>query len=204
MDTTFSVDSNNNKAYVEIRDYLFKELKPIVKNKQPIIFLCIGTDRCTGDCLGPLVGHKLKFLTRSNIYIYGTLENPIHSKNLSTILTRINETFSNPYIIAIDACLGSVNNIGKIFIEKKALLPGTALNKELPPVGDMSITGIVNISGNYDFIVLQNTRLNTVMNLSECISNGVYHFILKCCGGKNQKLEEKLESMFFTENSKAL
>ena len=57
----------------------------------------------------------------------------------------------NPYIIAIDSCLGSLNNIGKIFIKNSPLLPGLALNKELPPVGEMSITGIVNISGNLNF-----------------------------------------------------
>ena len=27
-----------------------------------IVILCIGTDRSTGDCLGPLVGHKLKLI----------------------------------------------------------------------------------------------------------------------------------------------
>lgn len=203
MDTTFSVDSNSLTAYAKIRDYLFKELKPIVKSNRPIIFLCIGTDRCTGDCLGPLVGHKLKFLARKNIYIYGTLENPIHSKNLETILTRINENFTDPYIIGVDASLGSASNIGKIFIDKKPLKPGMALNKELPPVGEMSITGIVNISGNYEFIVLQNTRLHTVMTLSDCISKGIYHFTLKCYGGKRTKLEEELQNLFF-DNSKAL
>ena len=27
--------------------------------KRPLIFLCIGSDRATGDSLGPLVGHQL-------------------------------------------------------------------------------------------------------------------------------------------------
>ena len=49
---------------------------------RPIIFVCIGTDRSTGDSLGPLVGYKLKYLSKNNIYIYGTLENPIHAKNM--------------------------------------------------------------------------------------------------------------------------
>ena len=44
----------------------------------------------------------------------------------------------------------------------------------------MSITGIVNISGNFEFMMFQNTRLFTVMSLADCISNGIYHFILKC------------------------
>ena len=29
---------------------------------RPILFLCIGSDRVPGDCLGPLVGYKLERL----------------------------------------------------------------------------------------------------------------------------------------------
>lgn len=100
-------------------------------------------------------------------------------KNIVNKLNEINFNFINPYIIAIDSCLGSINNIGKVFIQKKPLLPGLALNKNLPAVGDMSITGIVNVSGGFDFLVLQNTRLYTVMNLADSISRGIYYFILK-------------------------
>lgn len=175
----FSIDSSSLTAYIKIKDYLLNELQPILNENRPIIFICIGSDRSTGDSLGPLVGYKLKSLPRNNIYVYGTLENPIHAKNMVSMLDEINSTFKNPYIVAIDSCLGSLNNIGKIFIQKKPLFPGLALNKQLPAVGEMSITGIVNISGSFEFLVLQNTRLNTVMNLADSISRGIYYFILK-------------------------
>ena len=184
MDDCFSIDSNSPNSYCKIRDYLYKELKPIVKENRNIIFLCIGTDRSTGDSLGPLIGYKLRYLQKKNFYIYGTLLNPIHSKNLALILDRIHENFDNPFIIAIDACLGHIEHIGKIFIRNKPVCPGLALNKTLPPVGDMSITGIVNISGAFEFMVLQNTRLFTVMSLADSISNGIYHFVLKCSDSK--------------------
>jgi putative sporulation protein YyaC len=175
----FCVNSSSFAASIKIKDYLLNELLPILNDNRPIIFVCIGTDRSTGDSLGPLVGHKLKYFSRNNIYIYGTLENPIHAKNLVITLDKINLNFKNPYIIAIDSCLGSINNIGKIFIRKKPLMPGLALNKKLPVVGEMSITGIVNISGSFDFLVLQNTRLHIVMTLADSISKGIYYFILK-------------------------
>lgn len=184
MDNDFTIDSTSPNSFGDIRDYLYRELKPIIKTSRPIIFLCIGTDRSTGDSLGPLIGYKLRFLKRKNFYIYGTLESPIHSKNISLILNRIHENFDNPFIIGVDACLGSFQNIGKIFIKKEPLMPGLALNKDLPPVGDMSITGVVNISGSFEFMVLQNTRLYTVMSLADSISSGIYHFILKSVGGK--------------------
>lgn len=173
------IDANLPASYCEIRDYLYNRLIPIINSKRHIIFLCIGTDRCTGDSLGPLVGYKLQLLPHENFYIYGTLETPIHAKNIIEVLNKINTYFNNPYIIAIDACLGSVQNIGKIIIENRPIMPGSSLNKELPSVGDISISGIVNISGAYEFLVLQNTRLNTVMKLADCIYMGIYQFILK-------------------------
>ncbi|MBC8060977.1 MAG: spore protease YyaC [Clostridiaceae bacterium] len=168
----------------EFRDILTEHLSVLVRSHRTIIFLCIGTDRSTGDSLGPLVGEKLKFITRDNIFFYGNLEKPIHAKNLCDTISSIYSTYENPYVIAIDACLGSLQNVGKIFIEAKPLLPGSAMNKDLPKVGDLSITGIVNISGALEFMVLQNTRLYTVMKLADVISNGIYHSILKTVGGR--------------------
>lgn len=178
-----SIDSLFPTSYIELGEFLYENLKEIINENREIIFICIGTDRCTGDSLGPLVGYKLKSfykeMPKNNIYIYGSLESPVHSKNLCNIIDKIKANFNNPYIIAIDSCLGKINNIGKVFVNNNPIFPGLAVNKELPPVGDLSITGIVNISGNYEFIILQNTRLYTVMSLADCISQGIIHFINK-------------------------
>lgn len=183
-DEKFVVDCKEEDSVFKLRDKLSDELYPIIRSHRSIIFLCIGTDRSTGDCLGPLVGDKLKFLNRDNIYFYGNLESPVHAKNLCSILEIIKNRYKSPYVVAIDACLGTIQNVGKIFVEKKPLFPGSAMNKDLPKVGDMSITGIVNISGALEFVVLQNTRLYTVMALADVISNGIYHSIIKTIGGK--------------------
>lgn len=187
MEDVFSIDSLTPNSYLDIKNYLYDNLKNIVLENRTIIFLCIGTDRCTGDSLGPLVGYNLKSCIPKGIfYIYGTLETPVHSKNIETIINNIYSNFKNPYIVAIDASLGSVKNIGKVFVAKKPLQPGLALNKNLPSVGDISITGIVNIGGNFEFLVLQNTRLYVVMNLVETIYRGIFHFILKISKEINQ------------------
>lgn len=184
MEKRVMFDSSVTSSIFSLRDTLSEFLSPVVKSNKTIVLLCIGSDRSTGDSLGPLVGHKLKFLTRENFYIYGNLENPVHAKNLCETIEEIHKKFKNPYIIAIDACLGSIQNIGKVCIEEKPLSPGSAMNKNLPEVGDLSITGIVNISGSLEFMVLQNTRLYTVMQLAETISEGIYHSVLKTIGGK--------------------
>jgi putative sporulation protein YyaC len=188
-------DSTSSSSILQIRDFLYTELSPIIRSKRTIVIICIGTDRSTGDSLGPLVGYKLKCLVRKNLIIYGDLEEPIHAKNLVPTLESINSQFNDPYIIAIDASLGKLQHVGNIYIEKKPLFPGMALNKALPSVGDLSITGIVNISGNFEFMVLQNTRLFTVMTIADTISKGIYHFAIKALGGKNSSLEGVLNSI---------
>ena len=35
------------------------------QGKKGVVFLCIGTDRSTGDSLGPLIGYKLRDMKRS-------------------------------------------------------------------------------------------------------------------------------------------
>ena len=177
-------DALSDNCIYDIREVLSQELTKVIKDNRDIVILCVGTDRSTGDSLGPIVGDKLKFLVRDKVFIYGNLENPVHAKNISETNDLILKNHDNPYIIAIDASLGSLQNVGKIIIESKPLCPGAALNKNLPPVGDLSIVGIVNISGSLEFMVLQNTRLYIVMKLAEIISSGIYHSILKTIGGR--------------------
>ncbi|MBQ6820454.1 MAG: spore protease YyaC [Clostridium sp.] len=179
----FPIDSFSPNSYIDIGNFLFNNLYSIYNSGRDIIFICIGTDRCTGDSLGPLVGYKVKKAlykyNNLNIFIYGSLETPIHSKNIVNITNKIYNNFTNPYIIAIDSSLGLTNNIGKVFIDNDPIYPGSAVNKDLPPIGDLSIKGIVNISGSYEFLILQNTRLYTVVSLANCISKGILLFINK-------------------------
>ena len=179
------IDCNDKNCIYSLRDLLSNEISSVIKTNKTIIILCIGTDRSTGDSLGPLIGEKLGFLTRSKIVLYGNLKNPVHAKNLCDIAKEIECTYKKNYIIAIDASLGSIQNVGKIIVESKPILPGAAMKKNLPPIGDLSITGIVNVSGALEFMVLQNTRLFTVMQLADIISKGIYHSIIKTFGGKN-------------------
>jgi putative sporulation protein YyaC len=137
-----------------------------------IVVLCIGTDRSTGDCLGPLTGTKLKTL---NLFphIYGTLDEPVHATNLEAQLKIINTDYSQPYIIAVDACLGKLENVGCVTIGHGSVKPGAAVNKDLPAVGNAYITGIVNVGGFMEHLVLQSTRLNLVMKMADTIAHGL-------------------------------
>jgi putative sporulation protein YyaC len=139
-----------------------------------LIILCIGTDRSTGDSLGPLIGTKLIVLGADPGMVYGTLENPVHAVNLQETIETIYSKHSCPFIIAVDACLGRSESIGYVSIKEGPVQPGTGVNKNLPAIGDLQIVGIVNVGGFMEYMVLQNTRLNLVMKMAELISQGVF------------------------------
>ncbi|MDD2553928.1 MAG: spore protease YyaC [Desulfotomaculaceae bacterium] len=141
--------------------------------ENPRVLLCIGTDRSTGDCLGPLVGSKIDRLQQDFFEVYGTLNNPVHASNLKDTLEKIHNKYNNPLIIAVDACLGRIENVGCINLGDGSLRPGAGVSKSLPPVGQIHITGIVNVGGFMEYMVLQNTRLNIVMRLADTIANGL-------------------------------
>ncbi len=142
---------------------------------RPVVFLCIGSDRYTGDALGPLVGTYLE--EKSNCIIYGSLECPVHAGNLVETINLINQKFYHPIIIAIDACLGKYNEIGNMEIWEGGLHAGIAVGNRLPCVGHISIVGVVNAGGQIGYIDLQSTPLSIVIKLSkvigEALSEGV-------------------------------
>jgi len=139
----------------------------------PKVLLCIGTDRSTGDCLGPLVGSKLNLLQQDFFAVCGTLDKPVHATNLKETLESINKIYHNPFVIAVDACLGRLESVGCIHLGDGSLMPGAGVNKDLPPVGQIHITGIVNVGGYMEYMILQNTRLNLVMRLADVIVGGL-------------------------------
>ncbi|MGI6422154.1 MAG: spore protease YyaC [Syntrophomonadaceae bacterium] len=142
-------------------------------SRRDLVYLCIGTDRATGDCLGPLVGNKLSTLLPS-AHVYGTLEQPLHALNLESTLQSIDRNYAYPLLIAIDAGLGQADRVGFLTIRKGSLSPGLALNKKLPPVGDIHIIGTVNVSGFCEHLILQNTRLFIVYKMAEILARALF------------------------------
>ena len=153
--------------------------KGIMSGHKSIVFVCIGTDRSTGDSLGPLIGYKLNNLKCRNIFVFGNLDSPVHAKNLGEVMSRIHSEYGNPFIVAIDACLGKMEHVGCVTVGEGSIKPGSGVNKDLAPVGNIHITGIVNFGGFMDFLILQNTRLSTVMKMADLISSGIKYVLWK-------------------------
>lgn len=158
----------NPLAYYEIAYFLKDYI-----NKETII-VCIGTDRCIGDCLGPLIG---TLLTSKNfpLPVYGTVSDPIHALNIDIKLDKIKELHPNSNIIGIDACLGDSESIGEIQARDYPVHPGKGVGKSLPNVGETSIIGIVDSNDSGEIFTNNNIRLNLVLNMAKVITHALIH-----------------------------
>lgn len=138
------------------------------------IIVCIGTDRCIGDCLGPVVG---SMLVDKNfpLKVYGTIPSPIHALNLDSNLKLIKKNNPNSKIIGIDACLGDEKSIGEIQARDYPIHPGKGVGKSLPNVGNSSIIGIIDSSDNNELFTNRNIRLNLIIEMSKVITNAIIH-----------------------------
>lgn len=143
-----------------------------------VVFLCIGTDRSTGDSLGPLIGYKLRARGMGQkrlcpAAVFGTLDRPVHAMNLEQYLEFVTKNFPRHVIVAVDASVGNREHIGYVTLGKGALKPGLGVSKDLSEVGDIFITGIVGGCTSFDPVMLQSIRLSVVMHLADCICEGI-------------------------------
>lgn len=162
-------NSTNSSSGVKMGKILCDIVSKNILPNQEIIILCIGSDRSTGDSLGPLIGHQFRDYISPGMYLIGDLNQPVHAANLNYCLKTISKTFDNPYIIAIDASLGKEDHVGYMTLATGPLKPGLGVKKKLPEVGDIHITGIVNSSRDMEFSTLQTTRLSIIFQIADAI-----------------------------------
>jgi len=190
------INANEPGAFINFTNQLYALLlNNLIKGYKSVVFICIGTDRSTGDSLGPLIGYKIGNLRYKNVHVYGNLENPVHAKNIEDTVNDIYKNHEKPLIIAIDACLGKMDHIGYVNIGQGSIKPGSGVKKDLRPVGDIFITGIVNCGGFMELLILQNTRLSVVMKMADIISSGIKYVLWKI----NRQREELID--FYNNNT---
>ena len=109
MNKTWSIWGNSIKNNAREIGLCFDE-NPVV--------LCIGTNKLLDDCLGPMVGSLLKKMGYKG-FVYGTLDAPISSLNLSEALAFLKATHKGKKLLIVDASTTShLERIGKIVLAK--------------------------------------------------------------------------------------
>jgi putative sporulation protein YyaC len=133
-----------------------------------MIFLCIGTDRSSGDCLGPWVGTLLQEAGFPGVI--GTLEKPCDADELPKVIPTLPDTGK---ILALDAGLGRPESVGCYLVAASPLIPARSVGNKFPPLGTYSIAGIVNTVGPKPYWTLQNTSLFRVMNMARELAEAI-------------------------------
>ena len=169
----FNSDRNFKAEAFASRLHQMIEEEKARQGKKGVVFLCIGTDRSTGDSLGPLIGYKLRDMKTSSAAVFGTLERPVHAMNLEEYARVIKNCYHDCLVVAVDASVGNREHVGYLTLGKGALRPGLGVSKELGAVGDIFITGIVGGCSSYDPLMLQSVRLSVVMRMADCISKSI-------------------------------
>lgn len=153
------------------RSRLQAGLSSIKAAHREVIWLCIGTDKQLADSLGPLIGTML-YHAAPGIGVVGRLDAPVHAKNLRSQVRRLWQNHPDAVIIAIDAAAGPHGQIGRIRLREGGLLPGKALAKSLPVVGDYSLTAVVQVHSHFRNEV-KPPGLGLIYNLAATISAAI-------------------------------
>ncbi|WP_281889727.1 spore protease YyaC [Paenibacillus sp. YYML68] len=135
---------------------------------EELVFICIGTDRSTGDSLGPIVGTMLQEAGYTGVI--GTLEHPLDASNMHA---RLIEIPPGSVALAIDACLGQASSVGWYQVSNRPLAPGKSVGKQLPLLGTYSIAAIVNVDQGQKYSILQSTSLYKVMMMAKEITTAI-------------------------------
>lgn len=168
-----------NKAKVHYKDMLaYYDIAYFLKDyiDENTLVVCIGTDRCIGDCLGPMVGTLLRD-SSFPLPVYGTISDPIHALNLEKKINEIKLMHPKSNIIGVDACLGDSDCIGEIQGRDYPIHPGKGVGKTLPDVGETSIIGIVDSSDNNELFTNRTIRLSLIMDMSRVIADSLIHAV---------------------------
>ena len=82
-------DSKNPKAPAQMGRLLTDMVTQKILPHQEIVILCIGSDRSTGDSLGPIIGHQFRNFISPGIYLLGDLNQPVHADKICNMETEL-------------------------------------------------------------------------------------------------------------------
>lgn len=163
------ISYNNRLAPLFIRQKLYSL---IPQGTEHIYVIGIGSNRISGDSLGPFVGTLLKNSYPDHLTLLGDLQSPLDAITLVPALAPI--TFKkNSFIIGVDSVLGSEEMVNSIVVKDGPVVPGIGLGNSLPPIGDCSITGVVLENDPALKESLLCTDLHFVYTMATAIAKGI-------------------------------
>lgn len=140
------------------------------------VIVCIGSEKVSGDALGPTVGTILIQDYGLKAYVYGTLDRSVNGVNINKFLKFIDNIHSGSLIITVDAAVGEKKEIGMIKYKEEGINAGAALGHNNPVKG-IGIVGIVGENKGNIMANLLSADYNSVNKLSRKIARLIYNWI---------------------------
>jgi len=131
-------------------------------------FLCVGTDRSTGDSFGPLVGSMLA--GRVGAHVAGTLADPVHAQNLVQRVEAMRAWGVCPLVV-VDAHIGGEPGSLRLGVGGLEVAGGVCGR-----VGDIGLSGVVLPAvGEHFFgvMALGSVRLWLVLQMAHVAARAV-------------------------------
>ncbi len=135
-------------------------------DRLPVI-VCIGTTKVVGDSLGPITGDYLKKVFKARAFVYGDSRRSVTASNFAEYKRYIEKAHPGSPIIALDACLGRAEEVGKIKLSDRGVLAGGALGKSLGRIGDLGLLSIVGVVGDDNLAALTDADESLIRDLAK-------------------------------------
>ena len=132
--------------------------------------VCVGSDKISGDALGPMVGTMLR---RRGLPcpVYGVEGESVNGVNLAEYRGFLQRYHRGVPIIAVDAAVGRPDEIGSIKYRLGGVQAGGAMGRSEPPLGDLAILGVVGPKGGDVLSALLAVPFDIVERLAERIAD---------------------------------
>lgn len=143
------------------------------------VVLCIGSDKISGDSLGPLVGGLLRDKYKLPCPVYGTVEAPVNGVNLPVYREMLTIFHPKAAVIAVDAAVGQKAEIGRIKIRSGGIKAGGAVAAPHKVLGSVGILGVVAEKCDNVLGALLETPFALVEILAEKVAVAIADFIFR-------------------------
>ncbi len=167
------VDYLDERAVERLAHHLLHTFMQDVQQKE-LVILCIGTDRSTGDAWAPWLAANWKAISRATSRFTARSISPFTPSTWWTPLA----AFPAPTAIRTSwpsmPALASSSTLARS-PSTKGPSNRAGVQKNLPAVGSLHMTGIVNVGGFMEYFVLQNTRLSVVMKMADVMAEAILH-----------------------------
>jgi len=134
------------------------------------VIVCVGTDKISGDSLGPMVGSILRS-RHVPCPVFGVEGCTVNGVNLDRYRDFLARYYPGVPVVAVDAALGDASEVGQIRYRLGGVFAGGALGRRCAGLGNLAVLGVVGPKGEDALSTLLEVPLSAVERLAYRIAD---------------------------------